>query len=98
MRAAMRAASPYLFAMLSPEKIVSDFREHGLMETVEQSGTKLAMLDCLSNLDCYFAAFVVFSCVSLLGVAGLGTACQSLMPPSMALLLAPRATWLGRFS
>src|SRR6266436_5269388 len=46
----------------------------------------------------FIADFAVFAGAPLVAVAGLDTPCQSLMPPSMALLLAPRATWLGRFS
>src|SRR5580704_3812337 len=80
MRAAMRAASPYLFAMWSPVKIVSDFTERcdGSDQTVLRLG------------------FVIFAGGLLVAVAGSGTSCQSLIPPSMALLFAPRMTWLGR--
>src|SRR5260370_34896203 len=43
------------------------------------------------------ADFAGLACSPLEAAGGLDRSCQSLMPPSMALLLAPRAIWLGRF-
>src|SRR5271154_3271002 len=92
MRAAMRAASPYLFAMWSPVRIVSDFTEHGAIGEIRRSRG-------LRRWNAYvgFAGgFVIFAGGVLVAVVGSDTSCQSLMPPSMALLFAPRMTWLGR--
>src|SRR5260370_36025289 len=43
------------------------------------------------------ADFAGLACSPLEAAGGLDRSCQSLMPPSMALLLAPRVIWLGRF-
>src|ERR1700722_1419359 len=102
MRAAMRAASPYLLAMLSPVRIVSDYRWGAI------SGRKRGVLRCDRRLSMRNnARRIAFGCSlsaqdfedladALVGLEVPGLSCQSLMPPSIALVFAPRITWLGR--
>src|ERR1700730_9531329 len=96
MRAAMRAASPYLFAMLSPVKIVSDFRRHGVHGSYETILT--GACNSGTPYSTFVADFAVFVGVPLVAAVGPDISCQNLIPPSMALLLAPRTTSLGRSS